>query len=300
MPKKSKPNSCIRHEQQVQENIQNDLERKINYTMHIFESTCNLLISKLSHLKYTQGESDRLYRNFTEFWIKGLDFQIDKYEIDRFAGQEKPDLDPYEDYNFMLEEEFWKHANAFYNCRHLKWTIRFTKQVKNKVLQWNHKLRVSFIRYLVELGIGSIKPGQNCTVVSDGPCANMVYFKGSIKGTGLILFAILMDRLPVVKLNKVVQFRYEQYLKVIDVVKREKDLHISIEHYRNSLKNDPDRWIEPYYDYEGIPIYPSFSNSVIKNDQCLVLPKPISYAYINPNESNSIIFNSISQRWETK
>lgn len=300
MSKKTKANKYIRHEQRMHEEMLQEIEKKVDSTLHSIESTCTILENELIKIRNTQRGESRIFHHFTELWVKWLEFDIDKYEIDRFAGQEIFEVSPKSVHRLKTMEEFWKYTNIFCDCRDLKWTIRFTKKAKKKVLLWNQTLRVNLLRLLAELAIGSIRPGQNCRIVSEGPCANMVYFTGTIKGTdNLILFAILMDRLPVIRHNKVVQFKYEQYLKVIDVIKRNKNLNISIEQHRNSIKNDPDRWIEPIRDKEGMFICPAFSNSVLNKEKHFVEPKQSSIIYLNLKESNSFIFNSYNLRWES-
>ena len=120
--------------------------------------------------------------------------------------------------------------------------MRFTLKAKRKALLFNNPTREALLERLMELCIGYINPNKNCEIIEEGPCANMVYFSTNIKGTeSFIVFAIILDKIPIIKNKKVVQYRFNHYLKVIDVVKKNKDLRTCVDSFKNSIKGDPDK-----------------------------------------------------------
>ena len=119
----------------------------------------------------------------------------------------------------------------------------------------------------------------------------MVFFSTNIKNCdATVIFAILVDRLPVIKNWKVYQYKLNHYLKVIDIVGKKKNYQQCIEAYKNSIRNDPDRWIEPFTDNLGHFLYPSFENS-IKRVGYFICPKDNIRIYLTTRESESIFFD---------
>ncbi|OMJ66529.1 hypothetical protein SteCoe_36591 [Stentor coeruleus] len=244
----------------------------------------------------------KIFHHYTEIWLKWLDFDIEKYEKDAFAGIEAVKLNDYEQlWKAPSQDIFWKAINFYKNCSELKWTMRFTLKAKKKMLMFNYGVREYILTQMIEFSLGYIVPGKNCKVVEEGPCANMIFFSTGLKGTeSNLLFAFILDRIPIIRNYKLVQFRFSHYIKVIDFVKREKDIKNSIEAFKNSLKNDPDHWIEPSLDYYGHFIYPSFATSVVRFNEIYVYPKEISRIYLTNRETELYGFNSDKMRWLAK
>lgn len=241
----------------------------------------------------------KTFHHYTEIWLKWLDFDIEKYEKDAFAGIENLKLHDYDQlWKAPSQDIFWKAVNLYKNCPELKWTIRFTGKAKKKMLMFNYGVREYILTQLIELSLGYIVPGKNCKILEEGPCANMIFFNVGLKGTeSSLVFAFILDRIPVIRNHKLVQFRFSHYIKVIDFVKREKDIKNSIEAFKNSIKNNPDHWIEPSMDNYGHFIYPSFTTSVTRFNEIYVYPKEITRVYLTNKETELYHFNEEKMKW---
>ena len=287
-----------RHELEKIAQAENSLRAKVTYFLEKIKDNASRIDSLFVRFNSKKEIRRNVFHHFTEIWMRWLDYDISKYENDAFAGIEPTKFNnPEEIWRAPTAEIFWKSINFYENCSDMKWQLRFTKKAKNKVIMWDCNTRQNLLELLVEFSLGHIAPHKNCMVIEEGPCANMIFFTAAVKGTeAVLIFAVLLDRLPIIKNKKLVQYKFNHYLKVIDVLKKNKDIKNSIEAYKKSIKNDPDRWIEPLMDNTGQFIFPSFQNSV--NQQgILALPKPMSRIYLSSRESESIIYDSDNSRW---
>ena len=106
---------------------------------------------------------------------------------------------------------------------------------------------------------------------------------------------ILMDRIPIIRENKIVQYRFENYLKILDFVDKEKDIQNSVSRYIRSIQHDPDRWIDYFKDEKnsamsGYTHLYDFKSMVITHGK-IVTPKSYSKVYLTQREANSIYYD---------
>lgn len=272
---------------------------KASYQLTLIKENISVIESQLVRFNAKNKKKASVFNNYTEIWLRWLDYDIIRYEIDEFAGIE-PIVFRNKDeiWRSPTLDIFWNSTNVYQGCS-FKWPIRFTAKAKKKILLWTWNIRENLLQTLLQYACGLILPKKNCKIEEEGPCANMVFLSTFVKGTdSTILFALLLDKLPIIRNNKVVQYKFSQYLKVLDIVKKNNTVRNSIEIFRNSIRNDPDRWIEPICDINGQFIFPTFENSVDRSG-VIISPKPMSRIYLSSKESEKILFSPEKNRWFT-
>ena len=186
------------------------------------------LQGQVERYEIRRGRYSHDFKNYTDVYCHWLNFDVISYEEDQFMGIE-PNL--FKDANAMWKApdapSFWKGFDV-YRETGIKWRLRFVEKARVKLLHMDKENRKKLIIRCMTLAMGYIHPGVNCNIQQTGPCANMCSFSVKTSANQFMAFMILMDRIPIIREKRIVQYRFENYLKIIDFVNTEKDVKNSI------------------------------------------------------------------------
>ena len=260
-----------------------------------------------TNLKYLSMQYDRYnsrraiyqqeFKDVLDAYIRWLHFDAESYEVNDFSGQSAQIIaDPNFLWKALDTATFWKSYDVYKDLG-LEWRLRYTDKARLKMLSYTANRRFVVLEKLFMLANGRIHPGANCEVAEIGPCSCMGSFITRLSPNDMMVWMIQLDRLPKLRNNRVVQYYFSHYLRVIDFVKSEKQATDAIRRYLSSIKGDSDRWIEPDLSMAmGTTEIHSFENIVqIKHRRAL--PKHFSTVYLSGSETDSIIYDSGRRRW---
>jgi hypothetical protein len=280
--------------------LKNEISVHLENAMKILEKNCAFLEGQFLRFEARRDRYKQPFKHWTDVYAHWLHFDIEQYESDTFSGIYRETL---QDENLLWKapsaEDFWKSFNCYNGMDELLWRPRFNTKARNKFLDWSPDKRSSVIELILQLSIGYILPNDNCKIMNLGPCANMVWLSSMISQNNYMVFVLELDRLPVIRNDKLIQYNFHHYIKILDFTKNEQSANASISNYMNSIKRDPDRWIEPEQElgYSNSSMISSFTNAVLKHTGHRVRPKKYSTVYLSSIESNSIVFDESKRRW---
>lgn len=263
-----------------------------------------------SNLKFLSMQYDRYnsrravyqqeFKDVLDAYVRWLHFDAESYEVNDFSGQPAQVIaDPNFLWKALDTSTFWKSYDVYKDLG-LEWRLRYTEKARLKMMTYTANRRFVVLEKLFMLASGYIRPGVNCDVAQIGPCSCMGWFITRISPNDMMVWMVQLDRLPKLRNNRVIQYYFSHYLRVIDFVKSEKQASDAIRRYLSSIKEDSDRWIEPDLSLAaGCTEIHSFENIVLMKHG-KALPKHFSTVYLSGSETDSIMYDSGRRRWVSK
>lgn len=109
------------------------------------------------------------------------------------------------------------------------------------------------------------------------------------------MIATVLDRLPIIRNGKLVQYQFEHYLKVIDIYSGKVNLDETVkDSFLDSIKDDPDRWVE--FDHQPEKTYYPLFEIELRKVGHYFYPKISPRLYLSTDESDNLVFNETTKR----
>ncbi|CAG9320671.1 unnamed protein product [Blepharisma stoltei] len=236
-----------------------------------------------------------------EIWTTYLPHEIEKYEKDHFSG-EITLWKPGNIIDHSMMSAFWKSCDIFEGVSQVPWRFRVSEKAFDKIKDSCRELKVALLKKMIEFSLGFILEGYNCEIIRTGPCIGMVFFSfpfieedydsfnSNIQWHGIA--ACIVERIPVIKDHKVIEYSYEQYIKLLSVVDNTNLVPNEVDNFCDDIREDPDRWLE-YSDWIGC----LGINNQWRNAMGRFYPIIIPQLFLTEEESNSIAFDAGIRRW---
>lgn len=173
--------------------------------------------------------------SYWDVYLKWHEYQLEKHDKEDFSGIDDADFsntkgeyktpsitasEPDVFKNFTSLEAKTVTVDLLTYERQLElWSMRLSNKVNSKLRSLEANKRVPFLEAIFALQMGLMSDAQ---IIETGPILYLAGFSKLIQGGKTIVFAVVPERVPVVKtiLNKthIVGFRFRQYLRIIDIV----------------------------------------------------------------------------------
>ena len=270
-----------------------------------------LVIRNLEHihklyLRWKIAKNSSFINNLKDpesIWLHWLHFDIQSYNSQLQGSPARPSND-----NLKLilkkiksDEEFWTSVNPFEGINCIAWRVRFTMNAKVKLMKQPHQVKVSALHRIIFYACGNLnmdKYDQNqkySVMLKQGPCKNMIFFRGRLDDNAILLFCTEINRVPITKDGKLTAFYHVHHMKVIDLCKNDEETWASIEKYLKKIKKFVDSYVE------DVEMPSTYKKTTIESNFRKVgssyLPFPEMKEYLNDIQLKAIIFDPSLKRW---